>query len=183
MAGDIKDPDLERVKTNTERIVAHSLQNLFRYGRITILQGPVDVPAEADSGDESVMWMRRDIFLSPDFRMFNPYNQAFLNILAEYTDKGTRESLQNGHRNMLRNAVLSFYQAGLKGEALRIYRELRKMYPRPEFQVPIEEYIIARFKEELESMGIQDAREQIISLLVDGYYLYAIRNDDAAAGR
>jgi hypothetical protein len=183
VAADIEDSNLRLVKTNTERIVAHSLQNLFRYGKITILQGPVDVSADAGPGDDAMVWMRRDIFLGPDLRMFDSYDKAFLDILAEYTDKGTRESLENGHRNMLRNAVLSFYQAGLKGEALRIFLALRQRYPRPEFEVSLDEYIIYRFKEELDSIGIQDAREQIVTLLVDGYYLYAIRDDEAAAGR
>ncbi len=183
VATDIQDSSLKLVKTNTERIVAHSLQNLFRYGKIMLLQGPAEVSTDADSTDESTVWQRKDIFLGPDLRMFDPYNKAFLAILAGYTDKGTRESLQNGHRNMLRNAVLSFYQAGLKGEALKIYRELRQRYPRPEFQVPLEQYVIDRFKEELESIGIQDVREQIATLLADGYYLYAIYDDEAAAGR
>ncbi len=183
VATDIKEPDLKLVKTNTERLVAHSLQNLFRYGKIMILQGPVELPPEEGSGDEPTVWQRRDIFLGPDLRMFDPYNQALLDILAGYTDPGTLESLQNGHRNMLRNAVMSFYQAGLKGEALRIYRQLRQRYPRPEFQVPLDRYVMARFKEELESIGIHDAREQIVALLTDAYYSYAIGDDEAAAGR
>ncbi|MBN1362617.1 MAG: hypothetical protein JW993_18615 [Sedimentisphaerales bacterium] len=183
VATDIQDPDLKLVKTNTERIVAHSLQNLFRYGKIVILQGRADPPPGADTTDEATVWQRRDIFLGPDLRMFDPYNEALLNILAGYTDRGTLESLQNGHRNMLRNAVLSFYQAGLKGEALKIYRELRQRYPRPEFEVPLEQYALARFREELESIGIHDAREQVVALLTDGYRLYAIGDDQGAAGR
>ncbi len=183
VATDIDDSDIERIKTNTERIVAHSLQNLFRYGKITILQGLVEVPPEMESPDGSTVWQRRDIFLGPDLRMFDPYNEALLGIVAGYSDEGIRESLENGHRNMLKNAVLSFYQAGLKGEALRIYRQLRQRYPRPEFQKPLQQYVTDRFKEELESIGIQDAREQIVTLLADGYYLYAIHDDQAAAGR
>ncbi len=185
VAADIQDPDIQLVKTNTERIVAHSLQNLFRYGKIVILEGPTSLPADAGSVAESTAPQRRkDIFLGPDLRMFHSYNKALMGIFAEYEDDpGTLVSLQNGHRNMLKNAVLSFYQAGLKGEAMKIYRELGRQYPIPEFQVSLEQYVINRFRSELDSLGINDAREQVVTLLADGYYLYAIRDDEAAAGR
>jgi hypothetical protein len=35
----------------------------------------------------------------------------------------------------------------------------------------------------LSGFGIDDAREQIVMLLSEGYYLYAVRDDEAAAGR
>lgn len=181
VAGEIEDPDLQRIRTNTQRIVGHSLQNLFRHGKIMILQGPIDLPPDAT--EEEMAWQRRDIFLGPDLRMFYSYNKAFLDILSEYTSDGVRESLENGHRNMVRNAVLSFYQSGLKAEARRIYQDLRERYPRPEFQVPLEQYVIARFQEELESIGLHDAREQIVSLLAEAYYLYALGDDQGALGR
>ena len=52
-----------------------------------------------------------------------------------------------------------------------------------DFSVSLEQYVNDRFLEELDSIGINDAREQIIFLLMEGYRLYAIRDDDGAAGR
>ena len=37
--------------------------------------------------------------------------------------------------------------------------------------------------EEFEALGINDATDQIIGLLRDSYYLYAVHDDDAAFGR
>jgi hypothetical protein len=36
--------------------------------------------------------------------------------------------------------------------------------------------------EEFDGLGIQDATEQIVTLLINAYRLYAIHDDDAAAG-
>jgi hypothetical protein len=177
-----QDRDLTTHESNTDRIVAHSLQNLFRYGKISIMQGPMEQTVDEDP-DATPMW-RRDIFLAPDLRMFRSYNNASVAILEKYKDdRGRLEALKNGHRNMLRNALLSFYQAGLRREALDIFNELRRRYPLREFDVSLEQYARSRFLEELESIGILDAREQIVTILMDSYYLFATGNDDAAAGR
>lgn len=175
--------ELDMHETNTDRIVLHSLQNLFRYGKIMILHGPAQ-PVVEESADPQAQLMRRDIFLGPDLRIFDSYNKASLAVLEKYADdRGSVQALQNGHRNMLKNAVLSFYQAGLRPKALEIYNELRKRYPLEEFKVPLEQYVRSRFTEELDSIGIHDATEQIAAILIDSYYLYAIRDDDASAGR
>jgi len=182
-----EDRDIDMHETNTDRIVLHSLQNLFRYGKITITQGPVQsaqgqdvasVPQEPES-----QLMRRDIYLGPDLRIFDSYNKAALAVLDKYKDdRGRLQSLGNGHRNMLKNAAFSFYQAGLKREAQKILVELRQRYPLEEFKVPLEQFARNRFLEELDAIGIYDASEQIVMLLTNAYRLYAIRDDDASAG-
>ncbi len=185
VASQNEDRDLTSHETNTDRIVAHSLQNLFRHGKIMILQGRAEMgPDEQESTEPGMIRMRRDIFLGPDLRVFDSYNNALKRILEKYgDDRGRIVTYQNGHRNMLKNAVLSFYLAGLKGEALQIYNELRGLYPIVDFSGSLEQYVNMRFLEEIESIGIEDAREQIVFLLMEGYRLYAIRDDDGAAGR
>jgi hypothetical protein len=146
---------------------------------------PVEAAPEGQVADQSeTPRTRYDIFLGPDLRIFDSYNKALLAILDKYKDDAMRlEALQNGHRNMLKNAVLSFYQAGLQGEALKIYNQLRGRYPVDDFKVSLEQYVTNRFTEELQSIGINDAREQIAALLAEAYGLYALRDDNGAAGR
>jgi hypothetical protein len=174
-------------ETNTDRIIAHSLQNLFRYGKISIFQGPADVPAEPNATPAAPRATRKDIFMTPDLRMFDSYNKAVLAIIERHRQAGDKgggqvESLSTGHRNMLKNAVMSFYQAGIKGYALRIYNELRRLYGNiEEFQGSLDDYVKLRFREELDSLAIQDATEMIISTLTLSYYYYAIHEDDSAA--
>jgi hypothetical protein len=182
VAAEKKDHELSSVELNTDRIVAHSLQNLFRYGKLTIFEGPANRPAQGSQA--SAPATRKDVFLSPDLRYFNSYDKFLLMVADKYGDDPTRkESLLNGHRNMLKNAVLSFYLAGLETQALKVYNEMRRMYPRDEFKVSLEQYVVDRFVEERQNIGIYDARESITTLLMDAYRFYALRDDDAAAGR
>ena len=84
---------------------------------------------------------------------------------------------------MLRNALLSFYQSGHKRQAQKIYNQLRKLYPSEEFKVPLVVFARRRLLKELENIGINDAKEQIISLLRESYFRYALRDDNEASGR
>ncbi len=181
---------IEMSETNTDRIVVHSLQNLFRAGRTTVLEGPEEPVAEGDpAAQPPAPRVRRDLFQTPDLRMFDSYDKAALSIIQKHTEAGEKEwgpleSLKTGHRNMLKNAVMSFYQAGIRGYALHIYNELRKLYPNvEEFKGSLEEYVQFRFKDELEGLAIQDAQEMIIAALMEGYYYLAIREDGLAAAR
>jgi hypothetical protein len=180
-----EDREIDTSEVNTDRIVAHSLQNLFRNGKIFIYE--VSLPASSqDISQQPQTQVFKEVFLRPDLRLFEPYNSSVLAILQKYKDagdEGRNQTLQNGHRNMLINAVLSFYQSGHKGHAQKIYNQLRKLYPLEKFKVPLVVFARQRFAEELGTIGINDAKEQIIFLLRESYYLYAIRDDNAAAGR
>jgi hypothetical protein len=99
-------------------------------------------------------------------------------------DESSYRSLQNGHRNMLRNAVLSFYQAGHRRKAQRMYSQMRKLYPLEQFESPVvDDYVRRRFVEEFESIGLNDAKEMIVMMLRESYFRYAIRDDNEAFGR
>ena len=178
-----EDREIEINEVNTDRIVGHSLQNLFRNGKIFIYE--LSFPASSqDSSQQAGTQIYKEVFLRPDLRIFKPYNDSVLAILKKYKDGGDQgryESLQNGHRNMLKNAVLSFYQSGHKLQAQQIYNQLRKLYPLDEFKNPaVDGYVKKRFQEELQSIGINDAKEMILMMLRESYYLYAIRDDDAS---
>jgi hypothetical protein len=170
-------------ETNTDRIVGHSLQNLFRNGKMFIHDVPLQVPVEEGSSQMRTE-VFKEVFLRPDLRMFEPYNRTVLAVLEKYKNDSSYESLQDGHRNMLKNAVLLFYQAGHRPQAQQIYNEMRQLYPLDEFKSPaVETYVKKRFEEELENITITDAREMIVVMLSEAYFRYAVRDDDEAAGR
>ncbi len=177
--------EIQMDETNTDRIVAHSLQNLFRYGKLFINDYAFRVNSD-DPLQEPQTRIYKEVFLSPDIRIFESYNASKLAILEKYnTEEGrsTYSSLQNGHRNMLINAVFSFYQAGHHRQAQKIYDQLGKLYPRDDFKVPLVVFARKRLLEELDGLGIYNATEQIMAILNQGYYFYAIRDDDAAFDR
>jgi hypothetical protein len=172
---------IEITEMNTDRMVAHGLQNLFRSGQIFLYETSVQEPLEEDFTKTRTRTYR-EVFYRPDLRMFEPYNNSVLAIIQKYAEdkENAPETLQNGHRNMLKNAVLSFYQSGHKRQARIIFRQLKELYPLPEFDVSVDEYAKARFYEELENLTINDAKEMMIAILSEGYFLFAIRDDEGA---
>ena len=179
---------------NADRIIFHSLQSLYRTGLTFIYDQPVEIDANSlppgtqlPLGQKKVTTVKKEIFLRPDLRIFDSYNQATLQRIDKYSDHGrTRvQSLENGHRNMLKNAVLSFYQAGQRSKAREIYNQLRELYgkERKELQVSLIQFCRARIVEELSSIGITDAREMVVLMLREAYFLYAVGQDEQSLGR
>ncbi len=173
-------------EANTERIINHSLQELFRNGKIFIYNVPAaSAEAAQTAAGGKPLSMDRQIFLRPDLRMFEPYNKSTLAIIERYKEQkeSTYESMRTGHRNMLKNAIFSFYQAGHIQQAQKIYDQLKELYPRDEFKVPLVIFVRNRLREELQDVGINDAKEIITMMLRESYFRYAIHDDDEAFGR
>jgi len=167
-------------EANTDRIVGHSLQNLFRNGKMFIYK------FAGDETGKKAPTINYGVFLRPDLRMFEPYNKSVLAIIEKYKKEGadrTLRSMQTGHRNMLKNAIFSFYQAGHMQQARKIYNQLRQLYPSDDFKVPLVTYLKNRLREELKILGSNDAKEMIEMLLRESYFRYAMRDDDEAFGR
>lgn len=162
-------------ETNTDRIVAHSLQGLFRNGKIYI----------HTSVDPNTKVEQKSIYLRSDLAMFDTYNISALSIIDKYKNlenasKGTITSLQTGHRNMLTNAAFSFYQSGNKKKALAIFNKLRKIYPDKRFNMSLTVFMKKRMDEELSSIIIHNAREMVQMILMESFFMYAMGEDDQA---
>jgi hypothetical protein len=130
---------------------------------------------------------RQSIFMFPDLRMFDRYDQALRAVMAKYKvkDESNMETLANAHRNTLKRGVLLFYQAGHTKKAAEIYNMLRKDYPgdKDVNNVSLADYTRSRLVEELKDIGIHDATEIISLMLREGFYRYAVGDDDEAFGR
>ncbi|MBN2313269.1 MAG: hypothetical protein JXM79_05025 [Sedimentisphaerales bacterium] len=172
-------------ETNTDRIVSHSLQNLFRNGKLYIHDVPLPPVTEGPVDEIGTQVIGKEVFLRPDLRIFDSYNKATLANIEKYKDdRGTYETMQNGHRNFLKNAVLLIYQTGHKAMAQWVYNDMRKRYPLDEFKSPlVDVYAKIRFNEEFESITINDAKEMVVAMLREAYFRFAIRDDDEAAGQ
>ena len=168
---------------NTDRVVAHSLQNLFRYGKIFIYDINDNPPSPQGSQAAAAPQPTKDIFLRADFRMFDPYNKAITEIIRKYSagDDKSDDSHTIQHRNMLTNALTVFYQAGHRQKAQKIYDYVRQLYPRPEFNEPaVESYIIQQLRKDLKTITITKAMDTIMPMLREAYFRYALRDDDAS---
>ena len=169
---------------NTDRIVAHSLQNLFRYGKIYIYDIPAQQPQAQQPGQEvnTSALPTKDIFLRPDLRMFDSYSKAIVEIIPKYMDPNDpgNDSHEIGMRNMFKNAIFTFYTAGHKQYAQRIYDNLRDLFPnREELASPSVDVFARQFlKEKLDNMTITNVTEMSMMLLREAYFKYAMRDDD-----
>jgi hypothetical protein len=171
-------PEQYRVdEKNTDRIIFHGLQMLYRTGKTTLYT--------TKDGQTS-------FFLRPDLRMFDSCDTIWKKVIEKYEglEKGNPKAVRGGHKNFLENAVMSFYQAGHINHALRVYQELITRYPTDEsghpiakYKLPMLEFVKLQLKDEFSGLGINDATEFIMMVLREGYFRYAVHDDDEAAGR
>lgn len=157
---------------NTDRIIFHSLQSLFRTGKLILYGVPDQEPA---------------VFVRPDLEMFDSLNATWINRIEKYEalEKSNPKAVRGGHRNMLINAVEMFYRAGHRVRAAQIYAELRQRYATPEdrrFDVALISFVRRRVAEELDSVGGKDATEMIVMTLREAYFRFAVHDDNEAAG-
>lgn len=174
--------DLTTNEMNCDRIIIHSLQNLYRRGKYHFYE--VVYPPPEDAGSDAEPLIITDLLQRVDDRMLERYMQRAWGAIEKYVDdKGRRDSLKNGYRNFVENAIFNTFQIGHKRRALQLYRRVQEQFPdRPEFQVPLEQFARDRFREEFDSIGIHDATEQIIAALREAYAAYAFGDDDKATG-
>lgn len=160
---------------NTDRVIFHSLQMLFREGKIVLYESPDKTTSE--------------IYLFPDPRMFKSSDETWMQKIVKYEElEGNPKAVQGGHKNLLEDAVLYFYQAGQQEMAMQLYQRLRSEYTkdvsgydRDEYKVPFLTFVKSRWREEFEGLGIKDAMQMTFTLLHESYFKYALHEDDAAA--
>jgi len=166
----------------TDRIVFHAIQALYTRGKMIIYTSKV--PSKEDP---NTITQQESVFLYPDLRYFDRYDNLLRELMDKYRKRGQEdEILQVPHRNMLKRAVLLFYQAGHQDKALQIYNTLRKEYPNDQEikqGLSLNEYARERLLSELQGIGLSDATEIITLMLHEGYARYAVHDDDEAYGR
>jgi hypothetical protein len=169
-------------QASTKRMINQSLQSLFRQGKIYLYLAALPRQEGEDANSQPAGQVQA-VYLRPDLRMFKSYNASTMAIMEEYTaiEHMTYESMQIGHRNMLKNALLAFYQAGHRKQALGIYGMLKKLYPSSELSDSIDVYARYIFNEEILDLGLNDVREIIQMYLQEAYFYYSMRDDDQAA--
>lgn len=159
---------------NTDRLVFHSLQQLYRTGSLMLYTTPEK---------------QTTIFVRPDLGMFKSCDEAYRAAIRKYTElEGNPKAVSGGHKNFLENAVMSMYESGHEARAKQIYQELRTLYPRddvgqlrPEYQGDFMEFIVYRMKKEMEGMSNDDATEGVVLRLREAYFRYAMHQDNESA--
>ena len=176
---------------NLRRMIYHSLQDLFHYGRMRLytVGSPLPLDSEKEPGSEVLSKetsVELRLFLSEDLRMFPVAYQATLDIIKTRTDKGERPpgGLIDGSINLCRSGVVNLYLAGHTKLAGKYYQELFRRRPAdPDHRTTLEVFVRDRMKEEVESLAPKAASDYIVSILRDAYSRYGMRDDDNVAVR
>lgn len=165
------DGDFSANEKNTDRIIAHSLQSMFRFGRI------VFYPMGEDQAPS--------VFMLPDLRYFDVLDHEWRLRIEKYEDNEGRGAtgMKDGHRNLLASAVVQFYQAGQIDKARQIYQRMRSLYPRDEFNQPMVNFIQESIREELASISVHTATQWIITALKQSMFRYALYEDEQSFAR
>ena len=156
---------------NTDRIVFHSLQALYQKGKIFIYPVPNREPS---------------LFLRPDLTMFDSCEMLWKQKWDKYKalDRSNPKGISTGYRNLLKSAVALFYQAGHIEKAGQIYLKARRLFPdRKDFDGPMITFIKKSITDDLKMITLSEATELIIMSLHEGYFRFAVHDDDEAAGR
>lgn len=171
-------PETYRVEEkNTDRIIFHGLQMLYRSGKTFLYTDKEGV---------------QNLFLRPDLRMFISCDQTWKLFINKYEllEGGNPKAVRGGHKNFLEQAVLAFYQSGHLKEALEIYKDLITRYPKNEegyeiedYKLPMLDFLKKQMKDEFRGLGIRDAVEIINGMLKESYFRYAMFDDNESAAR
>jgi len=162
---------------NTDRIVAQSVQELFRTGEMYFdFLGAV-------TGQEYVLLQG-----VPNPHFIEPYGQIIAEqrgrSWADRVDARGSTPLSAGYENFLRDAVLFFYRRGERDRAEALQTELRTWqyknlgdeYREEEFELPLDEFVANELKDASTRPSI--AVSQISGSIMGAYASGLLGNDD-----
>lgn len=173
-----------------QRMIYHSLQDLFLNGSLQIISVAPPVAPERRPGQEvlekKIDTGRLALFTSQDLRMFPIAYQATLDIINAFRETGDRDpgGIGDGSINLGKAGVVNLYLAGHRKMAQRYLNDLRGREPdNKSFQGSLEEFVRAFMKQQVSSLSPYDARNYVIGFLRDSWTRFGMRDDENAVIR
>ena len=161
---------LKNAKTDQQliklrRIIYQSMQMAFRRGRLIKL------------GFED------RIEFGPNLDIIPKVNKAYEQMMKEEKEPAMLQSIRNGHKNFLRDAVYFLYVHNRLREARQWLDTLKKKYPNdPTAKMTLEEYALSRVGEDVRETDMNRTISNIRGALTRAFFALAIGQDDEAAG-
>jgi len=175
---------------NLQRIIYHSLQDMFHYGHLQVFTvAPPPAASRRQPGQEIVEAHeppRVRVFLSQDLRMFPIAYRNTLDLIRSYESAGENipGGVVHGSINLARAGVVNLYLAGHIKMARKYYAELRRRQPEnPDYQTSLEKFVENDFRRQVRDLSPRDASGYIIAMLSESYARSAIGDDENAAIR
>ena len=166
-----------------ERVIYHSLQELYRNGSLKVHQFlPQSAFEKGTEGREifEQQELELQIYNSQDLKMFPVAYQATLDLMESYKDD-PREmpgGVDVASENLIKNGIQNTYLTGYKHVAAGYYEKLRKDFPdKEEYKVSLEEFVGNCMKEQIADITPRYANDYIINILCSSYKQLAIGED------
>ncbi len=164
--------------TNTDRQVAHSVQELFRHGEVyfDFIAGVKGDPAAT-------------LIVMPNPHFVQTYGDILQEIrdrsFFEDTSKRIYTSLSEGYKNFLRESIAFFYARGERGEAQKWFDLLRRdpnkntnnpLFTDRTLNLPLDEFAMAEVADRFTSPSV--AVEQVTGTMMGAYASGLLGDDD-----
>jgi hypothetical protein len=121
-----------------------------------------------------------DVFVpGPNFAIFDKARRAYEEAVAANPSEA---SLQSGHRNFLRTALMVLYTHHRLAEARDVLADLRTRYPSPEFELDLDAYVYRQLTAFLADIGQREALDMVSGALQQSWFWLALGDAERAQG-
>ena len=136
----------------------------------------------ADAALEGGLFMNRSeqVFIpGPNLAIFDKARKAYEKAIAENPGES---SMQSGHRNFLRTAVMMLYTYHRLAEARDVFADLRRRYPSPEFDHGLEAFVYSSLTTMLRDISQREATGIVLGALQQSWFWLAMGDAERAQG-
>ncbi|MCG3150627.1 MAG: hypothetical protein PCFJNLEI_04115 [Verrucomicrobiae bacterium] len=115
----------------------------------------------------------------PNLALISKTRRAYEQAIAANPGESSMES---GHRNFLRTAVLVLYTHHRLAEARDVLEDLRRRYPAPEYNQGLDRYVFSRMTEFIQELGQREALNMVAGTLQQSWFWLAMGDEEQAQG-
>ena len=136
----------------------------------------------ADAAMEGELFINRSeqVFIpGPNLAVFEKARKAYEKAIAENPGE---TSIQSGHRNFLRTAVMMLFTHHRLAEARDVFADLRRRYPTPEFEQGVEPFVYSSLTTLLRNISQREATGLVLGSLQQSWFWLAMGDEDRAQG-
>jgi len=115
----------------------------------------------------------------PNLAIFGKARRAYEEAIAANPDES---SMQSGHRNFLRSAVMLLYTHHRLAEARETYADLQHRYPAPENAQSLDSFVFANLTSLLGNISQREATGVVLGALQQSWFWLSMGDEDRALG-
>ncbi|MEI8063321.1 MAG: hypothetical protein WCH84_04570 [Verrucomicrobiota bacterium] len=136
----------------------------------------------ADAALEGELFINRSeqVFIpGPNLKVFEKARKAYEKAIA---DSPGETSMQSGHRNFLRTAVMMLFTNHRLAEARDVFTDLRRRYPAPEFKQGLDAFVYSGLTTLMRNISQPEATGVVLGALQQSWFWLAMGDEDRAQG-